>query len=456
MYDLTPLSEYAKNRALTEQSVVKLGIDICTALEDSIIGNTTHRNLCPERIFVDPQGNFVLSDNEVSSEVSVSFTAPEALTEITYTETADIYSLGLIMSSLLNNVTGTSPELANLISFACNPDPKKRFKSVKALKNALITYSSHYAAAEIPPTVPSVPSPPQETKQKKGKGKTVLLISIIALLCIFIAAGIFICIKDPFGWFNKVIEEHEDIKQTEKPAEEPTPTDDGVLTLEDLNGRWASEVDITQYIGYIVEDTKSEFPDATYRFDPSSVQPIHILWNINDEGARNEFIADEAIDLTKNVAKVMLDCMLSSRTVRSVLSSSDIERMYDQLDNVTIQDFTDNGNEVTITEGIFITTDTTEYTVSIEGNTVTIANDEERFILQYENDILKVIDYETLQPNEDDEDEIYNSDILIGLEFRRLSDEELDEWKSSYSSYTEEDIGSGSTPSQQGGNYLPL
>ena len=53
---LTPFNEYVTNNYLTEKEVIKIGIDICSALELCDRMNIIHRDIKPENIFIN---NFV-------------------------------------------------------------------------------------------------------------------------------------------------------------------------------------------------------------------------------------------------------------------------------------------------------------------------------------------------------------------------------------------------------------
>ena len=59
---LTPFNSYVCDKTLSEQEVIKLGIDLCTALELCARRNIIHRDIKPENIFVNPFGDFKLGD----------------------------------------------------------------------------------------------------------------------------------------------------------------------------------------------------------------------------------------------------------------------------------------------------------------------------------------------------------------------------------------------------------
>ena len=59
---LTPLYDYIPNHPLTEQDIVRLGIDMCKALEVCRKYNIIHRDIKPQNIFVSDLGDFKLGD----------------------------------------------------------------------------------------------------------------------------------------------------------------------------------------------------------------------------------------------------------------------------------------------------------------------------------------------------------------------------------------------------------
>lgn len=104
---LTPLSDYIKQKRIRHKDVVKLGWDICSALEAFRLAGITHRNIKPENIYIDEKSNFKLGEFGIDGEYRIkkglsSYTAPEAGTEKEIIS-ADIYSLGIVLYRLLNN-----------------------------------------------------------------------------------------------------------------------------------------------------------------------------------------------------------------------------------------------------------------------------------------------------------------------------------------------------------------
>lgn len=123
---LSPLSEGINAEDADEQTVVRLGIDICNALEAIADAGTYHGEIKPENIFVDANGCFKLGDfgfgREFTSASRVGdswYVAPEVYAGETAAPTADIYSLGILMYKFLNhNRAPFLPEFPQQISFA--------------------------------------------------------------------------------------------------------------------------------------------------------------------------------------------------------------------------------------------------------------------------------------------------------------------------------------------------
>ena len=199
---LKPLTTYICDRELTENTLVKLGCDICTALEICSKQNIIHRDIKPGNIFVNFLGDFKLGDFGVARKLenltsgmshkgSYGYMAPEVITSRWYDASVDTYSLGIVLYQFLNRnrlpfldtkkqilsytekmdaidrrIHGeplpapcdASPAMAEVILRACAFDPKKRFLSASEMKEALMSISdgtykmSEMSANETPET----------------------------------------------------------------------------------------------------------------------------------------------------------------------------------------------------------------------------------------------------------------------------------------------------------------
>jgi len=179
---LTPFNSYICNKKMTEEDVIRLGCDICTALEICAKKNVIHRDIKPENIFVNEFGFFKLGDfgiarkmenitGGLSQKGTLTYIAPEVVYGRQYDARADIYSLGLMLYRLLNGnrlpfieseqqllspndrriaaerrISGeilpapcdASEEMADLILCACAYDPAMRFSTASQMKQALM------------------------------------------------------------------------------------------------------------------------------------------------------------------------------------------------------------------------------------------------------------------------------------------------------------------------------
>lgn len=218
---LTPFNKYALSKTLTEADVIKLGCDICTALELCQSCDIIHRDIKPENIFINDFGHYKLGDfgiarkmgnisGGLSQKGTFNYMAPEVANSNNYDTRADLYSLGIVLYKLLNNnrlpfleteqqllnpnerrlaverrIQGeplpapseASPAMASVILTACNHDCKRRFASAAAMKRALeqIAYSQAGSTpwpTKIPHTLPAEPATkPDPMPEKKAEAK---------------------------------------------------------------------------------------------------------------------------------------------------------------------------------------------------------------------------------------------------------------------------------------------
>lgn len=113
MEHLQSLPDCLKGRELVRGEVIRLGIDICKALEACGKEGIIHRDIKDTSIFVSPKGEFKLGSFSLAKELvkggrtapaqfSPLYMAPELYKEQSYDSSIDIYSLGLVMYKLLN------------------------------------------------------------------------------------------------------------------------------------------------------------------------------------------------------------------------------------------------------------------------------------------------------------------------------------------------------------------
>ena len=183
---LTSFNAYICDKKLTEKEVIKLGCDICTALEICAKRNIIHRDIKPENIFVNDFGDFKLGDfgiarklenmtGGLSQKGTFNYMAPEVANSSEYDARVDTYSLGIVLYRLLNGnrlpfldtekqllnpnerrnavdrrlrgeelpaPCDASPAIADLILRACAYDPNMRFASATEMKQALLSVAN--------------------------------------------------------------------------------------------------------------------------------------------------------------------------------------------------------------------------------------------------------------------------------------------------------------------------
>ena len=186
---LTPLLDRMMKRSLEEREVIKLGIDMCNALEVCHRKNIIHRDIKPQNIFISDNGDFKLGDfgiartmekttGGMSKKGTYKYMAPEVFRGDDYDETADIYSLGIVLYSLLNGNRGpflpapparvshadeenarmrrfrgeelpdpaaADNVLAHIIRKACAFVPEERYRSAEQMRKDLESYLNDYA-----------------------------------------------------------------------------------------------------------------------------------------------------------------------------------------------------------------------------------------------------------------------------------------------------------------------
>ncbi len=175
---LTPITQHFANNPPSEKDIIKLGIDICKALEVCQKHQIIHRDIKPSNIFVSKTGDYKLGDfgvartlektsSGLSKKGTFVYMAPEVYKGDEYGASVDIYSLGIVLYRMLNNnlepfrkdrtyndaenamamrIKGELPvpkpanadgKLAEIVVKACSSNPKERYSSPTQMREEL-------------------------------------------------------------------------------------------------------------------------------------------------------------------------------------------------------------------------------------------------------------------------------------------------------------------------------
>lgn len=216
---LTPLGKYLEHNEISAEMSIKIGIDLCKALEVLNKQRIIHRDIKLENIFVSENGDFKLGDFGTARIIEKTvdnrtktgtymYMAPEVLKSEPYGVKADIYSLGILLYYLLNHqrfpffppypepVTFESQKAAfnRRISGQAMPQPDSADKNLSAIvlkacefesKNRFSSAHEMRLALELLIPEEKTDIPVVRPKRKK-KG---IIIAGVALLTIAIVAS---------------------------------------------------------------------------------------------------------------------------------------------------------------------------------------------------------------------------------------------------------------------------
>ena len=170
MFKYKDLDSIAKSKVLSESDIIKIGMDVCNALEACERKGIMHRDIKPGNIFYaedKDKGKYLLADFGISRIVEKGdlahtyqgtwqFAAPEQFDGLTgrngYDHRVDIYSLGLTLYYLANNqkfpscnryreeiapIEGVNPELNRILLKACALSAGNRYSEASEMKTDL-------------------------------------------------------------------------------------------------------------------------------------------------------------------------------------------------------------------------------------------------------------------------------------------------------------------------------
>lgn len=176
MEALNDITEIFNSQIPNLQTIIKLGTDICDAITQCTSHKILHRDIQPRNILADNENTFKLCDFGSAESMkgyicttagTYAYMAPEVYLNRPYGEPADIYSLGITLYTILNDMcipfTDKSadhksklraiekrlsgvplPEIGmccgdiyNVISKMCAYNEDERYQTAQAAKNAL-------------------------------------------------------------------------------------------------------------------------------------------------------------------------------------------------------------------------------------------------------------------------------------------------------------------------------
>ncbi len=309
---LTPFNTYIRNNDITEQDAIRLGTDICSALELCEQQGVLHRDVKPENIFVNKFGSFKLGDFGIARKMessssahsmkgTVSYMAPEVERGERYGQTVDLYSLGLVLYKMMNDnrlpfmtpeytdshqpvlsaqershairrrLSGeplpppcnASEEMAEVILIACDPLPEYRFQSAGAMRRALTNVRTEGTIRVRPPVFPEPAVFPTEGsrpprtvpsgKKKKPRGDWKLLWVLVILAAAAAAAAVV--------YFTLGPKKEDDSSKTEETTEASSETEEVLSSAEEEVSKAVSQItESAQDVVYPEEEETEQVP----------------------------------------------------------------------------------------------------------------------------------------------------------------------------------------------------
>lgn len=312
---LTPAEYHFAENGCDETNIINLGIDLCKALEVCQKNNIIHRDIKPQNIFISENGDFKLGDfgvaktiekttGELSKKGTYSYMAPEVYKCENYDNSADIYSVGIVLYRYLNNnrtpflpqppemithsaqekalekrmsgeklpiPVNSSESLAKIILKACEYNPAYRYSSPSEMRRDLeslgmgdaVTNMSEYKTCEGYFKPISTPWP---------KGKIIIASIVSGIIILFACLGI---VLNKFGVFDN-------------------KTDNTLSTSDVTSGNVVTFA--------ITEGTTAQIIPASYTFDKSTKTLTVGGTQIGDF----DLIDEDWYDLREDVEKVVV------------------------------------------------------------------------------------------------------------------------------------------------------
>lgn len=285
---LKPLDSLLRQRQqLSEQEVIRLGIDICSALILCESKSILHRDIKPGNIFINDRmpGNvfYKLGDFGVARSLesmtgglsrkgTPNYMAPEVFSGKPYDARADLYSLGITLYRLLNDnrlpflegddlspsareqalsrrlggeklppPAAGSSAAAQVILKACAYNPEDRYRNAREMKSALeallkgkpVQPAGSYNADDKTVFIRQQESPLQKNGDEKKEKKTGLIAALVVCALLVLAGIVMLIARPGKGPDPEVptaipLAEEQSVEPTDPPTVKPTdvPTEE--------------------------------------------------------------------------------------------------------------------------------------------------------------------------------------------------------------------------------------
>ena len=317
---LKPLDSVLRERRLTEQEVIRLGIDVCNALDLCEEKHIIHRDIKPANIFVNDKtsrhvfyklGDFGVARNlesmtqGLSKKGTPNYMAPEVVIGRNYDHRADIYSLGITLYRLLNgnrlplmpteDLTPATREnaiarrlsgeklpppeyadgnLARIVLKACEYRPEDRYTSAREMKReleALLKYDTESSTVEDDQDktvfiIPDERSRPEEKRAATQK-KRVLISAVIACTCLVLTGIAFFVVQGGKQSNNQSSATNTETVIPQKATENPTIVPDAQMTVKSTI---VAAIEITATPTEVITETPTVTPTATPSTEPTA------------------------------------------------------------------------------------------------------------------------------------------------------------------------------------------
>lgn len=285
-----------------EEMVRKIGADICNALQFCAEKSIIHRDIKPANIFLNPYGEFKLGDFGISRQLdlvcgnstltsvgTVSYMAPEVYRMELYDNTADIYSLGLVLYELSNHgrmpflppypdtvslmeqadaqarrmrgepfplPDNVSKELGMVLCKACEKSPAKRYLSAAAFKKSLVQCGNADESKRTDPALYRTETLVVNNNRNSNRRRQ-YFIAVAAAVCLIAGILLYKTIKPSGGGNSEPVAQE---VATEKIAESNVTGTDVQQPTGETTEPEATEQEETEPEGSVNEGTPSETP----------------------------------------------------------------------------------------------------------------------------------------------------------------------------------------------------